>query len=58
MSTGYLLGSGSVDCRSGCLGNIGLLWYQCTDFSIVENWSAGQGSNEADLSETENFEAS
>ena len=32
--------------------------YQCTDFSLVENLATGQGSNEADLSGNQNFEAS
>ena len=53
-----LLGGGALDCRSGCSGKIGSLQYQCTDFSVDDNWSAGQGSNEINLTPVVNFEAS
>ena len=39
-----LLGGGSahLECRSGCSGNIGNMSYFCTDFSEIDNWSAGE----------------
>ena len=40
-----LLGSGNtltLNCRVGCTGQVGYMSYYCTDFSITENWSAGQ----------------
>ena len=57
-AAGTLLGGGTLDCRSGCEGNIGSLQYQCTDFSVTDNWSAGQGSNEINLTSVVSFEAS
>ena len=57
-ATGTLLGEGTLVCRSGCSGNIGTLQYQCTDFSVTDNWSAGQGSNEMNLTSVVSFEAS
>ena len=53
-----LLGGGTLACRSGCSGNIGSLQYQCADFSVTDNWSAGQGSNEINLTSVVSFEAS
>ena len=53
-----LIGGGELACRSGCSGSIGFLQYQCTDFSVSEDWSAGQGSNEVSLSGVTSFEAS
>ena len=59
MSAGTLIGiDHPLVCRSGCSGDIGSLQYQCTDFSVDENWSAGQGSNEINLGSAVNFEAS
>ena len=53
------MGGGSLVCRSGCEGrNFGSLQYRCTDFSVNEDWSTGQGSNEVSLSGVTSFEAS
>ena len=57
-AAGTLIGMGTLACRSGCSGEIGSLQYQCTDFSVDDNWSAGQGSNEMNLTSVVNFEAS
>ena len=37
-----LLSGGQLTCQSGCSGNIGDLSYYCTDFSVTDNWSAGE----------------
>ena len=59
VSAGTLIGSSDVfTCHVGCSGNIGSVRFQCTDFSVDENWSAGQGSNVVNLTEVTNFEAS
>ena len=59
VSAGSLIGpSGSFACRVGCSGSLGSVRYQCTDFSVSEDWSAGEGSNEIDLSGVTTFEAS
>ena len=56
---GTLLGEGSLACRSGCSGSIGSTLIQCTDFSTVQNWYAGQASNTFTFAAgTQNFEAS
>ena len=53
---------GDITCRVGCtgirFGSLGLALYQCTDFSVDEDWSTGEGSNEANLTGVTNFEAS
>ena len=52
LSEGNVIGpAGQLICRSGagCSGRIGSLQFQCTDFSVDEKWSAGQGSNEMNL---------
>jgi hypothetical protein len=36
-------GEGSIECFSGCVGTLGLLEYQCTDYSTIEDWSSGKG---------------
>ena len=33
---------GQLTCQSGCSGNIGDFSYYCTDFSVTDNWSAGE----------------
>ena len=33
---------GRLTCQSGCSGNIGNFSYYCTDFSVIDNWSAGE----------------
>ena len=55
-----MIGGGELACSiaSGCSAFIGSLEYQCTDFSVAEDWSAGQGSNEVSLSGVTSFEAS
>ena len=43
VDTQLLLPSGGqLTCQSGCSGNIGDLSYYCTDFSVIDNWSAGE----------------
>ena len=49
--------SGHLVCREGCVG-MAALKYQCTDFSVDDNWSTGQGSNEMNFTGVTNFEAS
>ena len=49
---------GRLICRKGCAGRLAALKYQCTDFSVDENWSTGQGSNEVNLTGVTSFEAS
>ena len=49
VSAGTAIGeAGDITCRSGCSMSfvIGSVQFQCTDFSVDENWSAGQGSTE------------
>lgn len=46
-----------MTCRRGCSGSVAVL-FQCTDFSIEEEWSDGQGSTEITFSGVTNFEAS
>ena len=56
---GTPLGEGSLGCRSGCSGDIGSTKIRCTDFSITQNWYAGQASNTFTFAAgTQNFEAS
>ena len=38
-----LNGEGNIDCFSGCTGSLGSLAYQCTDYSVIEDWSSGKG---------------
>ena len=33
---------GQLTCQSGCSGTIGDFSYYCTDFSVIDNWSAGE----------------
>ena len=33
---------GYLTCQRGCSGNIGNFSYYCTDFSVTDNWSAGE----------------
>ena len=49
---------GQLVCREGCSGSLVALKYQCTDFSVDENWSTGQGSSETNLTGVTDFEAS
>ena len=59
VSAGTLIGPGHfLACTVGCSGNLVSLQYQCTDFSVNEDWSAGQGRNEVTLSGVAYFEAS
>ena len=34
--------SGNLECREGCTGTIGSMSYYCTDYSLIENWAAGE----------------
>ena len=59
MSAGTLIGpAGNIVCQIGCSGTLGSVQFQCTDFSVEEDWSAGQGSTEMNLAGLTNFEAS
>ena len=59
VSSGVLIGeAGVITCRAGCSGSLGSVQFQCTDFNIEEGWSAGQGSNEVNLTSVVTFEAS
>ena len=59
IASGNLIGqSGTISCRTGCSGSLGSTQFQCTDFNINEDWSAGQGSNTVTLSGLADFEAS
>ena len=58
-SQGTLLGEGNLECRSGCSGTIGSTLIQCTDFSAIQDWYAGQASNTFTFTAgSSNFEAS
>ena len=37
-----LSSSHNLICQSGCSGNVGNFSYHCTDFSVTDNWSAGE----------------
>ena len=52
-----LIGSGSLDCRIGCIGNVGSMQFHCIDFSQIEDWTAGGRSYRFNTSALE-FEAS
>ena len=59
IASGNLIGAGgSFTCTTGCSGSLGSTQFQCTDFNVAEDWSAGQGSNNANLSGVSYFEAS
>ena len=36
-------GEGNVECFENCYGYLGPLSFQCTDFSVDEDWSSGRG---------------
>ena len=59
IASGNLIGAGgSFTCMTGCSGSLGSTQFQCTDFNVDEDWSAGQGSNTVTLSGVSYFEAS
>ena len=59
VAAGNLIGqTGIFACRIGCLGSLGSTQFQCTDFNVGEDWSAGQDSNTVTLSGVTSFEAS
>ena len=59
VAAGTLIGLGGFfACTVGCSGNLGSVQFQCTDFSVDEDWSDGQGTNEVTLIGVANFEAS
>jgi len=39
---GTLIGTGDFTCQYGCSGTISSMFYRCTDFSTVEDWSFGE----------------
>ena len=45
-------------CQSGCRGVVGSMQFQCTDFSVTEDWSSGQRSYTYVISGVDYFEAS
>ena len=45
-------------CRTGCRGTVGSMQFQCTDYSVLEDWSSGQRSYMYDISGVDYFEAS
>ena len=57
---GALLGyTGSLICRSGCLGTLGDMNIYCTDFSESEDWVSGERTYGVDVgASTTSFEAS
>ncbi|XP_052795625.1 sushi, von Willebrand factor type A, EGF and pentraxin domain-containing protein 1-like [Mya arenaria] len=42
ISSGSLIGSGTMSCLSGCTGDVGSLLYQCTDYDATEDWTTGR----------------
>jgi hypothetical protein len=42
-------GEGSIECFQNCHGSLGKLYYQCTDYSVNEDWSSGRGRITATL---------
>ncbi|XP_053388610.1 uncharacterized protein LOC128551720 isoform X2 [Mercenaria mercenaria] len=38
-----VLGEGSLSCFNNCQGSLGSLHYQCTDYSLTEDWTSGKG---------------
>ena len=56
-----LLGAqtGSLVCDEGCFGDVGLMSYHCTDFSVEEDWVTGTRTYTYTLpSPSTSFEAS
>ena len=51
-----LLSGGLLTCQSGCTGRIGNFSYYCTDFSVTDNWSAGERTYTYNFTES-SFEA-
>ena len=45
-------GGPQLTCQSGCSGNTGDFSYYCTDFSITDNWSAGERTYVYNFTET------
>lgn len=46
ISSGQLIGpsGNTLDCREGCYGTVGSLFFRCTDFSVNEDWTTGTNS--------------
>lgn len=45
ITSGQLIGvSGYLQCQDGCSGNLGNLYFRCTDFSTTEDWTTGTNS--------------
>ncbi|XP_053390668.1 uncharacterized protein LOC128553512, partial [Mercenaria mercenaria] len=42
-------GEGTIACFDNCIGSLGYLYYQCTDYSTNEDWSSGKGRITATL---------
>ena len=51
-----LIGTGSLSCTSGCNGTLGNMSFYCTDYSEVEDWTAGGRTYQTTIS-TPEFEA-
>ena len=45
ISSGQLIGIDHyLECQDGCYGNVGSLYFRCTDFSTNEDWTIGTNS--------------
>ena len=53
-----LIGGGTLQCQDGCSGSVGSMSYYCTDFSTLEDWSAGERTYIYNTSGVTYFEAS
>ena len=43
IAQGVEIGTGTLECRSGCSGTLIPMHYNCTDYSLTEDWSGGVG---------------
>ena len=47
INSGRLIGFRDyLECRSGCYGSVGVLYFKCSDFSVHEDWTTGTNSFE------------
>ena len=58
ISSRTLIGGGSLDCRTGCIGTLASLTYYCTDYSVSEDWSSGEKTTIYNMGTVTYFEAS
>ncbi|XP_053391178.1 CUB and sushi domain-containing protein 3-like [Mercenaria mercenaria] len=42
ITDGTLIGAGNLVCSSGCIGHVGSLAFQCTDYNDNDDWSTGR----------------